>query len=98
MLLPKLASTTLLTEPPKAMGLAAKSTLAKVTLSAVPGAPAADQFPPDDQSVSPAKPLHDFDAPEAEVAVASTPERTAPVMRSWCSILIWRTLKTASRS
>src|SRR6266540_4223241 len=71
MLFTKMASTTILTEPPSAMGLSDTPSLVNVTLSLAPGAPAGDQFPPEDQRVSPAVPFQVFSAAEAGFAVVS---------------------------
>src|SRR6266542_1993581 len=72
MLFTKAASTALLTEPPSTMGLSDTPSLVNVTLSPAAGAPAGDQFPPEDQSVSPAVPFQVFGAAEAGFAVVST--------------------------
>src|SRR6266516_5935649 len=71
MLFTKLVSTTLLMEPPPMPGRIAKSSVVNVTLSDVPGAPAGDQFPPEDQRVSAAVPFQVFGAAMAGFVVVS---------------------------
>src|SRR6185436_1076018 len=85
------------------MGLAAKSVLVKVTLSAVPGAPAGDQFPPEDQRVSAAVPFQAFSSPEAGMAVASRAASSMTAIAWRCRFFMsltgkWEPAKTALRS
>jgi len=71
----------------KAIGLAAKSMLVKVTLSAPPGAPAGDQFPPEDHEGSPAAPLQKVGAAETELASATTVATRMP-LTTWGALFI----------
>src|SRR6266511_5504759 len=81
MLFRKAASTTLFTIPPSTMGLSDTPSLVNVTLSLAPGAPAGDQFPPEEQKVSPAVPFQVFSAAETVYAVVSTAPSTMRVGR-----------------
>src|SRR5262245_28074972 len=90
----KAASTILFTAPPRVKGLAATPSLVKVTLSLTPGIPAGDQFPPVDQSVSPARPLHNFCAPMLKVGVAKTPAMSMVIRARELGFLIGRIPKT----
>src|SRR6266850_6134132 len=97
MLVTKPASTTFLIAPPSTMGLSVTPSLVNVTLSLTPGLPAGDQFPPEDQSVLPAAPLHNLGALRMDVEVVSTPARSAPITRSCCRCFIRQLPKTALR-
>src|SRR5580765_800180 len=88
-------STTLFTAPPCTTGTSAAPSLANLTLSLVPGTPMGDQFPSEDQSVSPAVPLHVGAAPQAGAVAVTTPASSVTIKPRCGRTFLWEAPRIA---